>query len=130
MMKSKAKVVRENAAKPRGENALKCPKFPIDIPDNREIVYCDYKQYPWKPDKKGYFLVALDRDSGKICCGFVQVKDKKHKMTVEMRASDPDRIIKEIVERRLCSLGNMGYIASELMIAKDALDNRKKYIQR
>ena len=51
-------------------------------------------------------------------------------MKIEFRGSDPDKIIKEIASRKLCSLGNMGYISSELMIAKDALDNKNKYTQR
>jgi hypothetical protein len=109
---------------------MKCPKYPIDIPDTREIVICDNRKYPWKPDKKGYFLVALDRDAGLICCGFVKSRGNKHRMAVELRGSDPDKIIREIAERKLCSLANMGYVASELMIAKDALDNKKKYVQR
>ena len=45
-----------------------------------------------------------------------------------------DKIIKEIAKRKLVNLEQMGYIASELMIAKDCLKNNslasKKYIQR
>jgi hypothetical protein len=103
----------------------KCPIHKIEIPGDREVVLTDGKEYPWKGDPKGYFLVKIE--NGLICCGFV---NPEHKMIVEFRGRDPDRIIKEIAERKLCSLGNMGYIASELMIAKDALENGKQYIQR
>jgi len=104
----------------------KCPFHPITIPEDREIVECDNKEYKRKKDTKGYFLVKLE--NGKICCGFVEAKT--HRMLAEFRAKDPDKIIKEIASRKICSLANMGYIASELMIAKDALDNGKKYNQR
>jgi len=103
----------------------KCPFHPIEIPENREVVFTDNKEYPWNPDTKGYFLVKLE--NGMICCGFV---NPEHKMVLELKGRDPGKIIKEIAARKLCSLGNMGYIASELMIAKDALDNGKKYVQR
>jgi hypothetical protein len=106
----------------------KCPSSPIEIPEKRKIVFCDMKKHPWKPDPKGYFLVRLDRKKGMICCGFVDAK--KHRMLVEFRASDPDKIIREIAGRKLCSLRTMGYIASELMVAKDALDKSRGYVQR
>jgi hypothetical protein len=102
-----------------------CPFHKIEIPDDREVVLTDGKEYPWKSNPKGYFLVKLD--AGMICCGFVGAD---HRMAVEFRGNDPDKMIKEIASRNLCSLGNMGYIASELMIAKYALDNGKEYVQR
>ena len=104
---------------------MKCPFHRIDIPEDREVVFCDGLRHEWHGDEKGYFLVKLE--SGLICCGFV---GPDHKMVVEFRGKDPDKIIKEIASRRLCSLANMGYISSELMIAKDALDNGKEYVQR
>ncbi|RLI97543.1 MAG: hypothetical protein DRO99_02885 [Candidatus Aenigmatarchaeota archaeon] len=97
----------------------------IEIPEDREIVMCDEKEHPWNQDPNGYFLVKLE--NGLICCGFV---DSGHKMIVEFRGKDPDKMIKEIADRKLCSLGNMGYIASELMIAKECLDSGKEYVQR
>jgi len=106
----------------------KCPTHPIEIPDNREIVECDKKRYDWQPDPKGYFLVKLDQKKNQICCGFVD--GSKHKMLVELRGQDPDKIIKEIASRKLCSLANMGYIASELMLASQAITSGKKYVQR
>ena len=103
----------------------KCPRHPIDISEDREIVFTDEKEYSWNGDSKGYFLVKIEK--GLICCGFV---GSDHKMAIEFRGKDSDKIIKEIAERDLCSTGNMGYITSELMIAKDALGNGKKYVQR
>lgn len=104
----------------------KCPAHDITIPDDREVVDCDAKKYPWRQDPKGYFLVRLR--GGKIECGFVEAGS--HRMLAEFRASDPDRIIKEIASRKLCSLTGMGYIAGELMLAKQCLDSGQKYVQR
>ena len=106
----------------------KCPSCPIEIPEDREVVFCDAKEHPRKPDRNGYFLVKVE--NGMICCGFVRIKGSKHRMAVEFRGRDPDKMIKEIAERKICSLVNMGYIASELMTAKDALENGKRYVQR
>jgi uncharacterized protein YunC (DUF1805 family) len=103
----------------------KCPFHPIDISDDREVVDCDKLNFKWQADKKGYFLVKIEK--GLIHCGFVNFK---HKMIIEFIGKDPDKIIKEIAERKLCNLANMGYIASELMIARYSIKNRKKYTQR
>ena len=103
----------------------KCPFHKIDIAEDREIVYTDKLKFPWKQDKKGYFLVKLEKNM--ICCGFV---NNKHKMIIEFRGKNPDKIIKEIAKRKLVDLKHMGYIASELMIAYDCLKNKKKYVQR
>jgi len=103
----------------------KCPLHPIEIPDDREIVNCDNIKYPWKQDPNGYFLVKLEGDT--ICCGFV---NNNHKMILELRAKYPDKIIKEIAKRKLVGLVHMGYIASELMIAKQCLDSGNSYVQR
>ena len=105
--------------------AKRCPFHKIDIPEGREIIITDDKGYGRKQDPKGYFLVKTE--SGQICCGFV---NPQHKMVLELRGRDPDKIIKEIARRNLCSLESMGYIASELMIAKEALDNHRDYVQR
>jgi len=106
----------------------KCPLHEIEISSNREIVVCDKKKHEWEQDPKGYFLVKIDRKKGQVCCGFVEAKT--HVMKVEFRGRDTEKIIKEIAARNLCSLGNMGYIASELMAAKHCLDQDKEYIQR
>jgi len=114
----------------------KCPYHKIKIPENREIVKTDKLKFPWKQDPRGYFLVKIKNDQ--IYCGFVS---NKHKMKVEFKGKDPDKIIKEIAKRKLVGLAQMGYIASELMIAKNCLKNNppsskdfseasKKYIQR
>jgi hypothetical protein len=103
----------------------KCPFHPIEIPDSRQIIDCDKLNFPWVEDKKGYFLVKIEDDI--ICCGFV---NNKHVMEIELKAKDPDKIIKEIAKRKLCDTQHMGYIASELMIAKNCIENNKKYVQR
>ncbi|MEK6830692.1 MAG: hypothetical protein AABX77_01560 [Nanoarchaeota archaeon] len=104
-----------------------CPHTEIEIKENREIVYCDNLNFPWKQDPNGYFLLKVDRENKLLCCGFV---DGNHKMVVEFRGKNPDKIIKEITRRNLCSKENLSYISSELMIAYFCLFNDKPYIQR
>lgn len=103
----------------------KCPIVPIDISKNREILDCDFLEFPWKRDPNGYFLVKIEGEI--ICCGFV---DNNHKMILELRGKDPSKIIREIARRKLCGVEHMGYIASELMIALNCIKNSKEYIQR
>ena len=103
----------------------KCPLHKIEILENRKIINCDKLKFAWKQDSKGYFLVKLKNQQ--ICCGFV---NPRHKMIMVFRAKNPDKIIKEIAKRKLCNLENMGYIASELMLAKYCLEKNKKYVQR
>ena len=102
-----------------------CPFHEIDISEDREIVETDNLKFPWKQDKNGYFLVRIK--DNKIECGFV---NSSHKMILELRGKDPDKIIKEIAKRKLVDLEHMGYISQELQIAKDCLENNKEYVQR
>jgi len=106
-------------------NEKLCPSSEVKIPKNRTIVFCDNLNFLWDGDPKGYFLVKIKKNF--ISCGFV---NSKHKMIVEFRGKDPDKIIKEIVKRKICNLGNMGYIASELMLARYCLEKKKEYTQR
>ena len=103
----------------------KCPFHDIEIPEDREIIEVDSKKFDWKVDPKGYFLVKIEH--GMLCCGFVNAD---HKMVLEIRGKNPDKICKEIAKRELCSLGNMSYIAQELLLAKECLENNQKYVQR
>jgi len=106
-----------------------CPIHNIEIPKNRDVILCDNLEFQWKQDKKGYFLVKIEK--GMICCGFVNfIENGKHRMVLELRGEKPDKIIKEIAKRNLCNMENMGYISSELMIAYDCLKNNKNYVQR
>lgn len=106
-------------------NKKDCPFHQIKIPDEREVILTDGKRFPWKMDPHGYFLVKIEQKT--ICCGFV---NKKHVMTKEFRGCDPTVMIKEITRQKLCNEDNLAYIAQELMIAKDCIDRKKKYIQR
>ncbi len=103
----------------------KCPSHPVDIPKDREIVEVDSLEFPWRQDPNGYFLVKLE--NGLVCCGFV---NNSHKMAVEFRGTNIEKMIKEITSRKLVGLEHMGYIASELEIAKNCLESGTKYIQR
>jgi len=103
----------------------KCPFHKIEIFPDREIVLCDNLKFPWKADKKGYFLVKIEK--GKIHCGFV---NNKHKMIIEFIGKNPDKIIKEITKRKICSMESIGYLASELTIAENCIKSKKKYVQR
>ncbi|MBU1975195.1 MAG: hypothetical protein KKG59_02200 [Nanoarchaeota archaeon] len=111
------------------KNNKACPCHPITIPEDREICNTDDKTYEWKMDPKGYFLVKLGegKEEGLICCGWV---NSEHKMEWELRGKDVHKMIKEIAKRNPCSQENLGYIAQELMLAKDCLDNNKSYVQR
>ncbi|MBI2043237.1 hypothetical protein HYT25_02515 [Candidatus Pacearchaeota archaeon] len=104
---------------------LPCPTSPIKIPAARKIIFTDEKKYPWKQDKKGYFLVKIQR--GFLHCGFV---NNRHEMKIEFVGKNPEKIIKEIAKRKLCDIEHMGYIASELIIAHECIKKNKKYAQR
>ncbi len=103
----------------------KCPYHAINILSDREIVKTDKLKFSWKQDPNGYFLIKLENEQ--ICCGFV---NNKHVMETEFRGKDVEKMIKEIAKRKLIGLEQMGYIASELMIAKNFLESGKKYTQR
>ena len=107
-------------------NSKKCPSDTITVSQEREIILSDHLAFPWSKDPKGYFLVKIE--NGCICCGFV---NHQHTMEVELKGKNVEKMIKEIARRKLCStFETMGYIAAELMIAKDALEKNKKYVQR
>mgnify|MGYP001567576695 CR=1 FL=1 len=103
-----------------------CPSQEIQVIEKREIVFPDDNRYPWTMDSRGYFLVKLQ--DGFICCGFVD--NKTHRMVIELRGKNPDKIVKEIVARDLCEKPHLAYISQELMIAHDCLVNNKLYVQR
>lgn len=104
---------------------IPCPIKKIDILDKREVIYCDELEFPWKQDPNGYFLVKIDNEW--LCCGFV---NNEHKLILEFRGKNPDKIIKEITRRNLCNKENLAYISSELMIAFNCLKNNLNYVQR
>ena len=103
----------------------KCPLKQITIKQDREKENFDNNTYPWQKDPNGYFLVKINND--KIHCGFV---NNNHKLTLELTATNPDKIIKEIVKRNLVEKPHLAYISSELMIALYCIQNKKHYTQR
>ena len=109
------------------QKTKQCPIKEIEIKENREIIYCDNLSFPWNQDSNGYFLVKIDRKNEILCCGFVT---PEHKLVFEFRGKNPDKIIKEITRRNLCSKENLAYIASELIIAYNCMINNKNYVQR
>ena len=102
-----------------------CPSSPVEISPSRKIIFTDKLKFPWRKDKKGYFLVKIENK--KIHCGFV---NNRNKMIFEFIGKNPDKMMKEIAKRKLCDMEHMGYIASELIIAENCLKNGKGYIQR
>lgn len=104
---------------------IPCPISEIEIKNDREIIYTDNLTFPWNQDPNGYFLVKIDKEM--LCCGFV---NNEHKLILEFRGKNPDKIIKEITKRDLCSKENLAYISSELMIAYNCLKNNLPYVQR
>lgn len=108
----------------------KCPMKEIEIKNDREIVYTDNLSFPWNQDPNGYFLIKIDNENNEnkiICCGFV---NNKHELIIEFRGKNPDKIIKEITRRNLCSKENLAYISQELMIAYYCMKNNLNYVQR
>ena len=97
---------------------------PFEVPEERPVVHTDALKFPWREDKAGYFLIKIE--GKEIQCGFLQ----NNKMTVEFRGEDPINMIKEIAKRGLINLEHMGYIAAELMLAKQCIDSSKPYVQR
>ena len=102
-----------------------CPHTQIDISKEREIISCDNLSFPWNQDPRGYFLVKIEEDL--IKCGFV---NPNHEMIIEFQGVNPDKMIKEIVSRNLCSNENLAYISSELIIAHNCIENNLPYVQR
>ena len=102
-----------------------CPVSQIKISSKRKIIFTDEKKFPWKKDAKGYFLVKIENNE--IHCGFA---NNKHEVKIEFVGKNPEKMIKEIAKRKICDLERMGYIASELMIAKNCLESGKKFVQR
>ena len=106
------------------EQTKNCPFQEIKFQQDREIIYSDNLTFPWNQDPKGYFLVKIEEDM--LCCGFVT---HDHKMILELRGKNPDKMIKEFIKRELCSKENIGYISSELMIAYFCMKNNLLYVQ-
>ena len=102
-----------------------CPTSPIKISSDCKVIFTDEKKYLWRRDSKGYFLVKIE--AGFLHCGFA---NSKHEVKIEFIGKNVEKMIKEIAKRKICDLEHMGYIASELMIAKNCLENQKKYVQR
>lgn len=105
----------------------KCPVAEIEIFEDREIVECDNLEFPWTRDSLGYFILRIIPGTKTICCGFVE---SNHKMNLEFRGEDPDKIIKEINKREICSRENLAYIAQELMLALGCIKEGREYVQR
>ncbi|MFH1072828.1 MAG: hypothetical protein V1743_05350 [Nanoarchaeota archaeon] len=102
-----------------------CPHYPITIPENRKVVYTDHRNFPWKSDPKGYFLIKVEK--GYICCGHVS---SKHRMMTEFRGKEPLKIMKEIAHRKLVkNYEHIGYLTKELLRAKECLNKGEKYVQ-
>lgn len=116
-----------NNIESRGKIRLPCPSNEVDVKKDREIIYCDNLTFPWKQDPNGYFLVKIDKENKMLCCGFV---NPNHELVIEFRGKNPDKIIKEINRRNLCSKENLAYISSELMIAYHCMKNNLSYMQR
>ncbi len=108
------------------EKLGKCLGIPIDIRENREVVFCDELEFPFRWKKgDGYFLVKLE--DGMICAGWV---DGDHELRIEFRGTDPDKMTKEMVRREFLSHSHTAYIAGELILAHHCLVNGLEYVQR
>ena len=100
------------------------PYRDFTIPEKREVIHTDGLRFPWREDPAGYFLVRTDGD--RIRVGFLE----DDVMTLELQGSDPYNIIKEIAKRDLINKEHMGYIAAEIVRAKQAIDTNETFVQR
>jgi hypothetical protein len=107
-------------------SSASCPTQPITILKDRLVIETDDLDFKWVGDKNGYFLIKLDDDE--ISCGFVNAH---HELCVEFRGTDMDKMIKEILKQDLLdSKEHLVYVAQELMLARQCLDEMTLYIQR
>ncbi|MFC1768279.1 DUF4346 domain-containing protein [Nanoarchaeota archaeon] len=81
----------------------------------------------WDPDKKGYFLIRVNRKTKEIDVGFVT---KNHKLTTHIIGKKADLLMDAIIKERLVSnYSHAAYLGRELYKAEVALKSTKRYLQ-
>ena len=85
-------------------------------------------QRPWRMDGKGYFLIRVNRELGKIEAAFTDVKDNKVKVII--RGDNPVEVYTAILKEDMVSLlDHAADLGVELEKAYIALKEGKKYTQ-
>ena len=83
---------------------------------------------PWKPDMKGYFLIRVNKDLGKIEAAFCDYKENKVRIII--RGDTPMEVYTAMLKENL--VGEMDHamdLGVELEKAYIALKHGKKYTQ-
>ncbi|MAG02613.1 hypothetical protein CMI42_04710 [Candidatus Pacearchaeota archaeon] len=83
---------------------------------------------PWRMDPKGYFLIRVNEDLGKIEAAFCDIKENK--VRVIIRGDHPMEVYTAILKEDLISLMDHACdIGEQLAKASIALKQGKKYTQ-
>ena len=99
----------------------------ITMEKPREIDATGIKR-PWKPDMKGYFLIRVNKDLGKIEAAFCDYKENKVRIII--RGDTPMEVYTAMLKENL--VGEMDHamdLGVELEKAYIALKHGKKYTQ-
>src|SRR5690606_576169 len=97
---------------------------PFELPDDIEHMQCDTQTYPWCQDANRYVLIRVIDNN--IECLFVQ----DDVAFLRLDGTNPFNLIKEIARRNIVNLEHMGYVACEIMRAKQAIDAKSEFVQR
>jgi len=83
---------------------------------------------PWRMDGKGYFLIRVNNELGKIEAAFTDIKDNKVKAII--RGDNPVEVYTAILKEDMVSMmDHAADLGVELEKAYIALKEGKKYVQ-
>jgi hypothetical protein len=83
---------------------------------------------PWRMDPKGYFLIRVNNDLGKIEAAFCDIKENKVRMI--FRGDNPVEVYTAILKENLVSMMDHAFdLGVELEKAYIAMKEGKKYTQ-
>ncbi|MBT3395410.1 DUF4346 domain-containing protein [archaeon] len=103
-------------------------KFFVQKENIKEVIIAKYDPMKdWQQDKKGYFLIRLERKNKEIEVGFVS---NKHIITKIIRGKNSEEIYNTIIKNKMISnMSHAAYLGKELYKAELALRYGKKYVQ-
>ncbi len=103
-------------------------KFFVQKEDIKEMIIAKYDPMKdWQQDKKGYFLIRLERKNKEIEVGFVS---NKHVITKIIRGKNSEEIYNTLIKNKMVSnMNHAAYLGKELYKAELALRYGKKYVQ-
>ncbi|NQV09037.1 DUF4346 domain-containing protein [Candidatus Woesearchaeota archaeon] len=93
-----------------------------------EKVTASWDRYKeWKQDKKGYFLIRVNRKNKNIDVGFCK---NKNEISIKITGNNPQEIYHTILRKRMVSsMHHSAYLGKELHKAYVALKFGLEYIQ-